>query len=617
MSEYIGSSIALISKSDIKYIGTLHEINSESHTVALESVTSYGTEGRKGNPAEEIAGSEHVYEYIVFRGSDVKELNIVAPPGDAAQENRRPAVPDDPAILGSARPVPPPQQHQQYQQIPPQHQQNQFRGPPPPPFQQQQHFGYPLPNQFQQQPRFQGPGGPHGFPGAPGAVPGYGMGPPPPGYGGMGYGPPGPGFPGPPGHFSPDQQMSVGPPGQQQMSQQRPLPNMQQGPPQQQHQQPTGGKQGTPQPGAQQIAKPPGLQPPQNQRPIEMSGTPAPSSVAAPTPAGPPPPMDPKPTDAAATATAAPPAAVAPAAKPVPKANSRVALPLPSPHVLAAKPPQRPAQVPQPAQAQQVPPVQAPTTLPRSVQDATQAATQAVAAAMAKLGATNTSQQGAVDNLTQKVNQMRVQGGPHEQPNRGRGRGRGGQGQRGGRRESQPQAIEVPKEDYDFESANAKFSKEGMAKEHTAAGSAMDSPLPGGQNGDAKPMGNGHGREDDEDVAIPGASADKLYNKKSSFFDDISSDLKDRTEAAASGGHYVDGRAMRREERSRNMETFGQGSVDGGGGYRGSFRGRGRGRGFGRGGERGFSGRGGPEGRGAGTRGRGRGELGVQTTAPV
>ena len=100
MSEYIGSRIALISKSDIKYIGTLHEINSESHTVALESVTSYGTEGRKGNPAEEIAGSEHVYEYIVFRGSDVKELNIVAPPGDAAQENRRPAVPDDPAILG-------------------------------------------------------------------------------------------------------------------------------------------------------------------------------------------------------------------------------------------------------------------------------------------------------------------------------------------------------------------------------------------------------------------------------------------------------------------------------------------------------------------------------------
>lgn len=100
MSEYIGSRISLISKSDIKYIGTLHEINSDSHTVALESVSSYGTEGRKGNPAEEIAGSDQVYEYIVFRGSDVKELTIVAPPGQAKAENRPPAVPDDPAILG-------------------------------------------------------------------------------------------------------------------------------------------------------------------------------------------------------------------------------------------------------------------------------------------------------------------------------------------------------------------------------------------------------------------------------------------------------------------------------------------------------------------------------------
>lgn len=97
MSEYIGSRISLISKSDIKYIGTLHEINSDTHTVALESVTSFGTEGRKGNPAEEIPGSDQVYEYIVFRGSDVKELTIVAPP---SKEEERGRVPDDPAILG-------------------------------------------------------------------------------------------------------------------------------------------------------------------------------------------------------------------------------------------------------------------------------------------------------------------------------------------------------------------------------------------------------------------------------------------------------------------------------------------------------------------------------------
>ena len=98
MAEFLGARIALISRSDIKYIGTLHEINSDNLTVALENVTSYGTEGRKGNEDEEIPGSDVVYEYIVFRGSDVKKLDIVSGPGE--KENQPPQVPNDPAILG-------------------------------------------------------------------------------------------------------------------------------------------------------------------------------------------------------------------------------------------------------------------------------------------------------------------------------------------------------------------------------------------------------------------------------------------------------------------------------------------------------------------------------------
>lgn len=44
-----------------------------------------------------MPGSDQVYEYIVFRGSDVKELTIVDPP----KENKPPPnMPDDPAILG-------------------------------------------------------------------------------------------------------------------------------------------------------------------------------------------------------------------------------------------------------------------------------------------------------------------------------------------------------------------------------------------------------------------------------------------------------------------------------------------------------------------------------------
>lgn len=79
------------------YVGTLVEINSENSSVALENVTSYGTEERKQGD-EAVGPSDRLYEYIVFRGSDVKDLRI--------EETRReepaapPQMPNDPAILG-------------------------------------------------------------------------------------------------------------------------------------------------------------------------------------------------------------------------------------------------------------------------------------------------------------------------------------------------------------------------------------------------------------------------------------------------------------------------------------------------------------------------------------
>jgi protein LSM14 len=109
------SRISLISKRDIRfvfyilsvrqksnkvhsYVGTLHEISSENSTVALENVTSYGTEGRR--PEEEIPPNlDSIYEYIVFRGSDVKDLRIEEGPKEAKKPDP-PKMPDDPAILG-------------------------------------------------------------------------------------------------------------------------------------------------------------------------------------------------------------------------------------------------------------------------------------------------------------------------------------------------------------------------------------------------------------------------------------------------------------------------------------------------------------------------------------
>jgi protein LSM14 len=78
MSQYIGKSISLVSNSDIRYVGFLHEINSEQSTVSLKQVRSFGTEGRR-NGIGEIPASDGVYEFIVFRGSDVKDLKIADP----------------------------------------------------------------------------------------------------------------------------------------------------------------------------------------------------------------------------------------------------------------------------------------------------------------------------------------------------------------------------------------------------------------------------------------------------------------------------------------------------------------------------------------------------------
>jgi len=101
---YAGSKISLISKSDIRYVGTLHSINQQDSTVSLEQVRSYGTEGRKKNKSEEISGTDQIYEYIVFRGSDIKDLQVCEAPQRPPQPPQV-QVPKDPAILGTTAPA--------------------------------------------------------------------------------------------------------------------------------------------------------------------------------------------------------------------------------------------------------------------------------------------------------------------------------------------------------------------------------------------------------------------------------------------------------------------------------------------------------------------------------
>ncbi|KAI9263341.1 Scd6-like Sm domain-containing protein [Phascolomyces articulosus] len=99
---FIGSKISLTSNSDIRYEGTLHSLNTEESTVALEQVRSFGTEGRRGKPEEEIPPSENVFEFVVFRGSDIKDLKIFEPPAKPAPAPPPPTnMPNDPAIMST------------------------------------------------------------------------------------------------------------------------------------------------------------------------------------------------------------------------------------------------------------------------------------------------------------------------------------------------------------------------------------------------------------------------------------------------------------------------------------------------------------------------------------
>jgi len=77
-SQFIGSKISLVTKAEIRYEGILYALDLQEATISLAKVKSFGTEDRPSD--QPVHPKDEVFEFIIFRGADIKSLDVVEPP---------------------------------------------------------------------------------------------------------------------------------------------------------------------------------------------------------------------------------------------------------------------------------------------------------------------------------------------------------------------------------------------------------------------------------------------------------------------------------------------------------------------------------------------------------
>ncbi|XP_077371339.1 protein LSM14 homolog B [Festucalex cinctus] len=90
---FLGCKIQLISRAQNRYEGILYTIDKVNSTVVLAKVKCCGTEGRPTD--RPTPPKDDIFEYITFRGSDIKDITLCEAPNQHG-------LPQDPAIVQSS-----------------------------------------------------------------------------------------------------------------------------------------------------------------------------------------------------------------------------------------------------------------------------------------------------------------------------------------------------------------------------------------------------------------------------------------------------------------------------------------------------------------------------------